>query len=338
MDALALLAAGTAATAVTLIIIGVFGASRSSATDRLLSYPTAEAQPVSGQSSEGRRSNAAAAGSVLSSGWQRAVQRSAWSTRVTRDLNRADLTLTPAEYLAFRAAAIVLSVAICWALGATLFPALSSIWALAGAVAIGYWGPLFYVRRRQNQRLNAFNAGLADTVTLVANSLRAGSSFLQSLELVTRESQPPISTEFARVVREVSIGLPLEDALQNLNQRVHSDDLELMTTAIAIQYQVGGNLAEIMDTIAQTIRERVRIKGEIRTLTAQQRLSGYIVGFLPVGLLLVLMIIAPKFINPMFQQPPGLFGIPLGVFLLAIGATMIGIGFAIIRRIVDIEV
>jgi tight adherence protein B len=101
---------------------------------------------------------------------------------------------------------------------------------------------------------------------------------------------------------------------------------------------VGGNLAEILDTIAETIRERVRIKGEIRTLTAQQRLSGYIVGFLPVGLLLILMVIAPKFINPMFQKPPDLFGIPLGVFLLGIGGVMMGIGFIFIRRIVSIEV
>ena len=174
--------------------------------------------------------------------------------------------------------------------------------------------------------------------TLIANSLRAGSSFLQSLEMVTREAQPPISTEFARVVREVSIGLPLEQALNNLTGRVKSSDLDLMATAIAIQYQVGGNLAEILDTIAETIRERVRIKGEIRTLTAQQRLSGYIVGFLPIGLLLFLMVAAPKFINPMFQIPPAVFGVPLGVILLIFAGIMMGIGFLIIRRIVNIEV
>ena len=194
------------------------------------------------------------------------------------------------------------------------------------------------MHRRQNKRLQAFNDALADTVTLIANSLRAGSSFLQSLEMVTREAQPPISTEFARVVREVSIGLPLEQALNNLTGRVKSSDLDLMATAIAIQYQVGGNLAEILDTIAETIRERVRIKGEIRTLTAQQRLSGYIVGFLPIGLLLFLMVAAPKFINPMFQIPPGIYGVPLGVVLLGIAGIMMGIGFLIIRRIVNIEV
>ena len=257
---------------------------------------------------------------------------------MSRELNRADLTLTPAEYLAFRAAAIMVAIAVCFALGATILPALKNPWAFVAAIGIGYYAPIWYVHRRQNKRLQAFNDGLADTVTLIANSLRAGSSFLQSLEMVTREAHPPISTEFARVVREVSIGLSLEQALTNLNNRVKSSDLDLMATAIAIQYQVGGNLAEILDSIAETIRERVRIKGEIRTLTAQQRLSGYIVGFLPIGLLLFLFVAAPKFINPMFQQPPGVFGIPLGVIMLAIAGIMMAIGFLLIRRIVNIEV
>ncbi len=121
-------------------------------------------------------------------------------------------------------------------------------------------------------------------------------------------------------------------------RRVRSDDLELMTTAITIQHQVGGNLAEILDSIAFTIRERVRIKGEIRTLTAQQRMSGYVVGFLPIGLVGLLFIIAPKFMEPMFQKPPSVLGLPLGVVILAIGGFMMFLGFMVIRRIVDIEV
>ena len=144
---------------------------------------------------------------------------------------------------------------------------------LVGAV-IGFFLPRWYVRRRQGKRLNQFNKQLPDTITLIANALRAGSSFLQAIELVVREARPPISTEFQRVIREVNLGLPFEQALENLVRRVKSEDLELMVTAISIQYQVGGNLAEILDSIAFTIRERVRIKGEIRTLTAQQRHVG----------------------------------------------------------------
>ena len=157
---------------------------------------------------------------------------------------------------------------------------------------------------------------------LLANSLRAGSSFLQSVEMVVREAQPPISTEFGRVIREVNLGLPLDDALANLSRRVRSDDLDLMTTAIAIHHSVGGNLAEILDSIAYTIRERVRIKGEIQTLTAQQRMSGYVVGFLPVALVLLLSVIAPTFMEPMFQKPPELLGLPAGFFILGLGGFM----------------
>ena len=179
---------------------------------------------------------------------------------------------------------------------------------------------------------------LPDTITLIANALRAGSSFLQAIELVVRESRPPISTEFGRVIREVNLGLPFEQAMENMVRRVKSDDLELMATAISIQHTVGGNLAEILDSIAFTIRERVRIKGEIRTLTAQQRLSGYVVGFLPIGLAGFLFVAAPGFMEPMFKNPPGILGLPAGVIILAFGGFMMFIGFMIIRRIVDIEV
>ena len=153
-----------------------------------------------------------------------------------------------------------------------------------------------------------------------------------------RESRPPISTEFSRVIREVNLGLPFEQALENMVRRVRSDDLELMATAISIQHTVGGNLAEILDSIAYTIRERVRIKGEIRTLTAQQRLSGYVVGFLPIGLAGFLFIAAPNFMDAMFLNPPAVLGLPAGVVLLLFGGFMMFIGFMLIRKIVDIEV
>jgi tight adherence protein B len=197
--------------------------------------------------------------------------------------------------------------------------------------------PRFFVNRRKAKRLQAFNDHLADTITLIADALRAGASFLQAIELVVRETQPPISTEFNRVIREVNLGLPFEQALNNMVRRVRSDDLELMTTAISIQHQVGGNLAEILDSIAFTIRERVRILGEIRVLTSQQRLSGYVVAGLPIGLVAILTFIAPNFMSPMFGEP-FIAGIPLGVILLATGGLLMFIGFMAIRRIVDIEV
>ena len=135
-------------------------------------------------------------------------------------------------------------------------PALGNPLFLLIGILIGFFIPRFWLRRRKNGRLGAFNKQLPDTITLIANALRAGSSFLQAIELVVRESRPPISTEFSRVIREVNLGLPFDQALENMVRRVRSDDLELMATAISIQHQVGGNLAEILDSIAYTIRER----------------------------------------------------------------------------------
>jgi tight adherence protein B len=265
------------------------------------------------------------------------VEKRDFGSSLARELARADLALKPSEFLAIRFAATVGVPLVMIVLSPIVSLFSSPILWLIGAV-VGYWVPGFWLNRRKSKRLKAFNGGLADTITLLANSLRAGSSFLQSVEMVCREAQPPISTEFTRVIREVNLGLPLDDALANLSRRVKSDDLELMVTAIAIQHQVGGNLAEMLDSIAYTIRERVRIKGEIKTLTAQQRMSGYVVGFLPVALVLVMQVIAPTFMAPMFQQPPALFGFPLGLFILGLGGVMMGIGFLLIRRIVDIEV
>ncbi len=158
------------------------------------------------------------------------------------------------------------------------------------------------------------------------------------MELVTREARPPISEEFSRVVREMSLGLGLQPALGNLVRRVASEDLELMVTAINIQSQVGGNLATVLDAIAFTIRERVRIQGEIQTLTAMQRYSGYVIVLLPVGLAALLFVISPTYMTPMLERPPELFGLPMGIVLFMVGGLSMGIGWLFIRRIVDIKV
>ncbi|HET6261064.1 MAG TPA: type II secretion system F family protein, partial [Chloroflexia bacterium] len=148
-------------------------------------------------------------------------------------------------------------------------------------MAVGFFGIDWYVKFRISKRLKDFNAQLGDTISLMANSLRSGYSLLQSMELVSREAPDPIGAEFKRVVREVGLGLSAQDSLNNLLRRMPSDDLDLLITAINIQYEVGGNLAQILDTISHTIRERVRIKGEISVLTAQGRMSGYLITALP---------------------------------------------------------
>ena len=338
MDGLAILAAASAGAAVLLVVIGIFWRTRPVAVERLERLTGSAPQP-SAAVSAGRPSLAElVAQSPLLVNANRLVERGAWTEQLGRDLARADLTLRPIEYIAIRVASIVAAVALFLVLGATVFPILSNPLALLVAVVLGYVLPRLYVGRRQQARLNAFNSHLADTITLIANALRSGSSLLQAIELVVRETDPPISTEFGRVIREVNLGLSTEQALNNMVRRVRSTDLELMSTAIAIQYQVGGNLAEILDTISYTIRERVRIKGEIRTLTAMQRLSGYVIAALPIALAVVLTLVAPSFFGVMFEQPPAVLGLPLGVVLLGIGGVLMLIGFYLIRRIVDIEV
>jgi tight adherence protein B len=334
----ALIVAIMAAAAVLLMVYGLFGGRRVSPTERIEQVAIAATEARKGAGASGGKTiRERLFGSRTAAAADRAVSQRDWGSSMARDLARADLQLRPSEYLAIRVAAVIGTPMAAWLLGQTVLPGLANPLALLVAVVLGWWVPRFYVGRRKARRLAAFNDHLADTITLIANALRAGASFLQAIELVVRETQPPISTEFNRVIREVNLGLPFEQALANMVRRVRSEDLELMTTAITIQHQVGGNLAEILDSIAFTIRERIRIQGEIKTLTAQQRMSGYVVAGLPIFLVVILSVIAPKFMEPMFG-PPEVVGIPLGVIILALGAIMMIVGFLAIRRIVDIEV
>jgi tight adherence protein B len=329
--------AGVAALAVILIAFGIASSGSSGISDRLERYASGRSEGAKATAaSQGPISDLIAQSQALAN-LNKVVEGRDFGANLARELARADLRLKPSEYLFIWLGSIV-GVPVLMFIFSFFFPALGSPIALLIGALIGFLLPRFWLNRRKNGRLNAFNKQLPDTITLIANALRAGSSFLQAIELVVRESRPPISTEFSRVIREVNLGLPFEQALENMVRRVRSDDLELMATAISIQHQVGGNLAEILDSIAYTIRERIRIKGEIRTLTAQQRLSGYVVGFLPIGLAGFLFVAAPGFMDPMFANPPAIAGLPAGVIILFFGGFMMFIGFMLIRKIVDIEV
>ena len=339
MDIMTLFVAVIAAMAILLMFLGLAGGSGSSGMSaRLERYAAGERgqAPAKAKSGSGPISELLANSAAMTN-LNKTVEQHDFGANLARELARADVKLKPSEYLAIWGGSIVGVPILLFLLSFVIGTLRNPVFLILGAL-VGFWLPRFWLNRRKNGRLKAFNGRLADTITLIANALRAGSSFLQAIEMVVRESEPPISTEFGRVIREVNLGLPFEDALQNMVRRVKSDDLELMATAISVQHQVGGNLAEILDSIAFTIRERVRIKGEIRTLTAQQRLSGYVVGFLPIGLTGVLMLIAPSFMDPMFRKPPAVFGLPAGMLVLGFGGFMMFLGFMIIRKIVDIEV
>jgi tight adherence protein B len=337
LDPLELLLAGLIAVAILIIALSFAGPGpEAGVEDRVIRYGSGREDQ--GDREANRSSFAGRIGdSDAVSAFDRAVGQRPFGSNLARDIARADLQLKVSEFLLIWATSIV-GIPALFLVFSPILHALGSPLALIVGAAIGVILPRSWLRRRESARLNAFNAQLPDTIVLIANALRSGSSFLQACELVVREDNQPIASEFNRVVREVNLGLPFETALDNMVRRIRSDDFDLMATAIAIQYQVGGNLAEILDIIASTIRERVRIQGEIRTLTAQQRLAGYIVGFLPLGLLAFLAVVVPNFLAPMFRKPPAIGEVPLGVVMLALAGLSMGFGFYLIRRIVDIDV
>lgn len=336
MNTMTLAVAAIAAVAILLIAVGIASAGAGSGVSaRLERYAAGGKADKKKEKPEGLAELLAQSSALASI--NRVVEQRDFGANLARELARADLKLKPSEFLAIWAASTVGLPAIFFVVGFVM-PSFQTIIALIGGLILGFIIPRLWLGRRKSSRLGAFNKQLPDTITLVANALRAGSSFLQAIELVVRESRPPVSTEFARVIREVNLGLPFDQAMENMVRRIRSDDFELMATAINIQHQVGGNLAEILDSIAFTIRERVRIKGEIRTLTAQQRLSGYVVGLLPFGLAGFIFLAAPSFFDPMWDPKVNLGGLPAGIIILGVGLLMMMIGFVFIRRIVDIEV
>jgi tight adherence protein B len=325
------LIAGHAALAVLVIAVGIaMSGGSGGVAARLERYARASSADATAEDSGDRDS-------VVIAGLSRVIEGQDLATRLSTEIARADLKLRPAEFLfAWIASPFVFAFA-AYVVG-FIVPGFHNVVALVAVFAIGAYFPRWYIGHRQRKRLAAFSEQLPNTITLLANSLRAGSSFLQGVELVTREAQPPISEEFERVVREMSLGVALQPALGNLVRRVKSEDLELMVTAINIQSQVGGNLATVLDSIAFTIRERIRIIGEIRVLTSMQRYSGFVITLLPVGLAGLLFLISPTYITALFRNPPTTFGLPTGVIFLIVGLISMAIGYFFISRIVDIKV
>lgn len=254
----------------------------------------------------------------------RVLKRSNIAERIALDLTRAGVPLRVGEYMLIRwLVAVVLFVV-------SLVASLHPLVAVALGV-LGFYLPRFYVRRKERQRIRKFEDQLVDGLTMMANSLKSGASFLQAIDLVAHELPAPISTEFARVVAEANVGASVEGSLLDLAERVRSYDLYLIVTAMLVQREVGGNLAEVLESIANTIRERQRILRQVQVETAQQRFSGYIIAALP-----VVVAVGMFMINPMVPQT--LLFHPLGQIALVAAVVMQILGFIIIRRIVDIEV
>ncbi len=239
-------------------------------------------------------------------------------------MRKAGMTLLGTEFLIILALSAVLSFVIAYILLQKLYVAVL----VAVFVLMLEW---MYVLIRTQRREAAFRNQLGDCLTMVANALRAGFSFLQAMDLISKEMEPPISDEFKHVMRDISLGTTMERALEDMDKRVGSPDFSLVVTAVLIQQQVGGDLARILDTISETIQDRIRMRREVHTLTAQGRISGWVLAALPVGMCILLNVLSPGYLDPLFKERIGQMAIGGAVILIIIG-------FIVIQRIVDIEV
>lgn len=246
---------------------------------------------------------------------------------ISRMLARADIKLRPAEYLVMIVASVLLVGILGWVLGGSILTGLA-------AGALGAFLPPMYVKRAQAARLRQFDGQLGDMLNLVVNGLRAGFSTLQALEAVGRELPSPIADEFRRVVQEMQLGIPMEEALDHLLRRISSEDLDLVITAVNVQREVGGNLAEILDVISFTIRERVRIKGEISALTAQGRATAWVIAMMPLALVAMLFLFNRDYIMQFFNPETRTCGLPM----IIVAALMVISGFYATQKIVQIDI
>jgi len=307
--------------AILLLVVGIVSTvrSRGSVEQRLQTFAGAgDVQSVERQDSKKRST-------PIADSLNRALEGRKVSENLSTQLARADVKLTVGEFLALQLLSALGVGAVSYLLSGTIVLGIL-------AAVLGWFAPRWFVSYRQGARLRAFNDQLGDSLNLMVNGLRSGYSVMQAMEAVSREMPPPLATEFSRIVQEVQIGLPLDQAMTNMLRRIKSDDLDLVVTAINVQREVGGNLAEILDVISFTIRERVRIKGEIRTLTAQGRYSGYVISLLPIGLALVLFCVNKPYVSRLFTSGW------CGWAMVVCGLLMIGTGFIAIQKIVTIEV
>lgn len=244
--------------------------------------------------------------------------------RWEKELERAGLPLKAGEFFVLRLLAAGIMTGIGYLMNFQGLALLPALW-------VGYQLPKFYMKRRKEKRLARCASQLAVSLGTMATAMRAGFSFMQAMQLVGREVPDPIGPEFDRTLREMNFGVPVEEALHRLMERLPDTDLELVITALLVQRSTGGNLSEILDSMQETIHARVRIQEELKALTAQGRLSAWIISLLPIVLGVLINFMNPEYFSPLLTHP-------IGWMLLGMGAVSGLIGWIAIRKIVRIEV
>ncbi len=303
------------------IVLVVVLTRRKPSGEDLIAERVEGAKPVKKKKEKGEERERATA--KIGAAVDRAVAGRGFAENIATQLARADLKLTPGEFLTISGLLAVILAAVAYILNRPVFIPVGLIG--------GFFIPRIYVGSLQSKRLKLFNGQLADALNLMVNSLRAGYSTVQAMEVISKEMPQPIAGEFGRAVLEMQLGLPFDQAMANLLRRMPSADLDLVITAMSVQREVGGNLAEVLDSIAFTIRERIRIKGDIQVLTAQGRASGMIVTVLPFAVGGFVYMYNPDFMGLMFKDP-------CGWIMIGVGLVLIVIGYLVINKIVNIEV
>jgi len=307
---------------IILLIIGVFVSSNSerALVEKRLSQYLDDDDSQSASAQGPKRS--------LITDWvSKRVEKTSFGDKIARDLSRADMKFKVGEYFVLILVSILVSGLLAWFIGNRLLIS-AGIGAIGGAIAPG-----MYMKSQQKKRLQKFNDQLSDMLNLMVNGLRAGYSTMQAMEAISKELPAPICDEFRRVIQEMQIGIAMEAALDNLLRRIPSEDLDFVITAINVQREVGGNLSEILDNISFTIRERVRIKGEVRVLTSQVRTSGSVLSLIPFFLVLILWFLNPEYLMSVTSGGP--------IITAAIICVVLGLIFTsyfIMMKIADIEV
>lgn len=251
------------------------------------------------------------------------AQSKKFMDRVFNELILADIMMKPEEFSLIWLLLTFVPSGLAGLFGAGVMPA-------ATLAAVGAAAPIIYIRIKKNKRVKIFESQLGDTLIMMCNSLRSGFSFQQAMESVASDMPAPIGVEFGRVCNEIKFGATLEDALNNMTTRVKSPDLILVVSAVCIQRTTGGNLSLILSTISETIKDRLRIKGEISSITAQGRTSGMIIGALPIFIATFLMITNPDYMSMFFTTP-------VGNIMIIVAVVMEILGFFAIRKVTTIE-
>jgi tight adherence protein B len=263
----------------------------------------------------------------------RKLRQADYSKRIQQQLTQAGVDLHASRFIVIQAIAAAAAFLVVW-FAAGMVPDLKGIGSLIVAVPVAFiawWVPIITLSFLKSQRLGKLEKQLPTTIDAMAGALQAGSSLPQAMEMASREVPAPIGLEFGIAVREMAVGVPMQEAFASMLTRAPSLDLDMLVSAITIQHRIGGNLSSILRTISHTIRERLRIKGEIAILTAQQRMSGYVVSALPVLIIGVLFVIAPQYISKLFLPGVARFMLIAGIIGMAAGAYAL-------KKISEIEV